>query len=250
MKIKQCPDLKFLNILIAIAVLFLSYTPVKAQASSHRLAVADSLFRGKQYVQSFEYYKSILDQQQYSPALLLKMVYIQEGLNNIGQAMYYLNLYHLASNDKSALDKMEQMATKFNLRGYTATDADRFLSFYHDYYFQITLFVFALAVLGISLVFHTKIKRHKRPIASGIFLVVILIGFFVHINFGKNISEGIITHQNTYVMQGPSAGASVIDIITEGHRVEVLGKNDVWLKIRWNDNTAFVKNNTLLKVEL
>ena len=42
--------------------------------------------------------------------MLLKMAYIQEGLNHVGQALYYLNLYYLASKDKSVLGKMEELA--------------------------------------------------------------------------------------------------------------------------------------------
>lgn len=221
-----------------------------AQVSNHRLAMADSLFKAKQYTQSFELYQSVLEQKQYSPAMLLKMAYIQEGLNNTGQAMYYLNLYFVASNDKSVLTKMDQMAKKFNLHGYEETDADWMFSFYHDYYFPITIFIIALSLLSMSLIFYTKIKLRQRPIASSVFLVVVLAGFFVHINFGKNISEAIVFQQNTYVMSGPSAGAPIVDVIDEGNRVEIIGKNDVWLKVRWNDEDAYVKNDALMKVEL
>src|SRR3954471_13835099 len=116
MKIIQCHGLKFLVMFFASALL----GPFNAQAQqfSHRLAVADSLFSTKQYTQSLEQYKTVLDQRQYTPAMLLKMAYIQEGLSNIGPSMYYLNLYFLSSNDKSALKKMEDMATKYNLKGY------------------------------------------------------------------------------------------------------------------------------------
>ena len=223
---------------------------VCAQASPHRLIVADSLFQAKRYVESFEHYQNILGQNQYTPAMLLKMAYIQEGLNHIGQAMYYLNLYFIASNDKSALGKMEQMATKFNLQGYEATDADQFLSFYHDYFFQITLFLIALSILIMGMIFYTKVKLNRKPIASGIFLLVMLIVFFVHTNYGGRITEAIVSQQNTYVMKGPSAGAPVVEIIDEGHRVEILGKNDVWLKILWNDEIVYVKDGVLLPVRL
>lgn len=225
------------------------YATAGAQPSSHRLVVADSLFRAKQYTQSLSHYQTILLQKQYSPAMLLKMAYIEEGLNNIGKAMYYLNLYFLASNDKSVTNKMEEMAKKFNLEGYKTTDADQFLSFYHDYHFQITVFLAALSILIMSTIFYVRVRRKRRPIASAIFLIVILIVFFVHIDFGERITTAIVALPDTYVMTGPSAGAPVITIINEGHRVEVTGKNDVWLRIRWKDEVAYVKNNSLLPVQ-
>ena len=51
-------------------------------------------------------------------------------------------------------------------------------------------------------------------------------------------------------MDGPSAGASVVDVVGDGHRVEVLGKNDVWLKIRWDDDVAYVKETAIRPVRL
>src|SRR4051812_40914450 len=80
-----------------------------SQTSSHRLRTADSLFQAKRYTQSFEHYQEMLKQNQFTPAMLLKMAFIQEGLLHIGQSMYYLNLYFIATHDESALDKMNEL---------------------------------------------------------------------------------------------------------------------------------------------
>jgi len=238
MKNIQRAGLKILIIIFLAGTFF----PVNAQLATHRLSVADSLFRAKQYTQSLAHYKTILQEKQYSPAMLLHMAYIEEGLNNIGQALYYLNLYYLATNDKSVVTKMENMAKKFNLEGYKATDADQFMAFYQDYHFYITLFLAALMLLIVSVMFFVKVKRHRRPIPAAIFGFVILIIFFIHINFGERVTTAVVTQPDTYVMNGPSAGAPVLAIITEGHRVEVMGKRDVWMRIRWKGEVAYVKN--------
>ena len=78
--------------------------------------------------------------------MLLKMAFIQEGLNHIGKAMYYLNLYYLASRDKTAIEKMEELATKDNLEGYKTTDKDHFLSFYQDYHLMLSFALSAIAI--------------------------------------------------------------------------------------------------------
>jgi len=78
----------------------------------------------------------------------------------------------------------------------------------------------------------------------------VLVGIAIHINVGKNISEAVILQQNTYVMSGPSAGAPVVEVIDEGNRVEIIGKKDVWLKVLWKDEEAYVKNNSLVRIEL
>ncbi|HEY8934964.1 MAG TPA: SH3 domain-containing protein [Cyclobacteriaceae bacterium] len=236
--------------LLIILTFFIHIQFASAQTASHRLTVADSLFKSKRYTQSFEQYQAILNQHQYSPAMLLHMAYIQEGLGHTGQAMYYLNLYFNITNDKSVLTKMEQMADKFHLDGYETSDSTWILSFYHDYYNQITIFLITLAVFLLSLTFYTKLKLHRRPVVTPIILAMILIAVGIHINFGVRNALAIIAQKNTYIMSGPSAGATVKAVVSEGHRVEIKGHNDVWIKIDWNGEDAFVKDNTLLEVAI
>jgi hypothetical protein len=247
MKNMQWQHLKKTTFTLILCVIF---STSFSQVSSHRLDVADSLFKTKRYTQSFEQYQNILQQQEYTPAMLLKMAYIQEGLNNIGKAMYYLNLYFIASNDKGVLTKMETMATKYNLKGYETSDADAILTFYHDHHFYVTLLLAVLCCFFVSAIGYTKRKTKKKPIASAIVALIFLIALFAHLNFGERITHGIISQPDTFVMEGPSAGAPIEEVVDEGHRVEILGAQDVWLKVLWNDKVAFIKNNSVLTVGL
>jgi uncharacterized protein YgiM (DUF1202 family) len=79
------------------------------------------------------------------------------------------------------------------------------------------------------------------------FFVAVL---FVHLNFGDKLDLGIIAEANTFIMTGPSPGADVIERVGEGHRIEVLGKKDVWLKVRWNGEVAYVRERSVLPVGL
>lgn len=221
-----------------------------AQTAGYRLKTADSLFTAKRYTQSFEQYESILKQRQYTPAMLLKMAYIQEGLNHIGRAMYYLNLYYLASRDKTAMYKMEELADKYRLSGYANTDGSRVLSLYHDYYQYITITLAALILLLLSFAFNISVRRKKRPVATLVCMTVLLLGFGGHLYIGDRVEEAIITSPHAYLMNGPSAGATVLDVVGDGHRVEVIGRRDVWLKIQWDNVTGYVRDNSLQAVEL
>jgi hypothetical protein len=51
-------------------------------------------------------------------------------------------------------------------------------------------------------------------------------------------------------MKGPSAGSSVVDVIDGGHRIEVVGRQDVWLKVLWDGSVAYVKENNILPITL
>lgn len=239
-----------LKFLVGVVILFVvSSLSVRAQVAGYRLKQADSLFLEKKYTQSLEHYQTILSQNEYSPAMLLKMAYIQEGLNRVGQALYYLNLYYLASNDKTVLGKMEELASRYNLEGYENSDADRVLVLYHDFHFYITLALAAIVVFLVSLAFSSK-RKGQRPIASGIVTVIVLLVLFIHVNMGEKISTGIIGSSNTFIMEGPSPGAPVVEIVAEGHRVEVVGKRDVWVQVMWNGEVAYVKEGNLLQVTL
>jgi hypothetical protein len=247
MKIMQSRRLKIVWIFVGMLTIVGSSF---AQTASHRLKAADSLFVSKKYTQSFEQYENILKQHQYSPAMLLKMAYIQEGLNHVGQAMYYLNLYYLASRDKTAVYKMEELADKYKLWGYTTTDASWVLSFYHDYYGYISITLTALAVFLLSLMFYIKMRRKQTPVATLVCMVLLMMAFGYHLYVGDEVEEAIITSPHAYLMDGPSAGATMIDVVGDGHRVEVIGRHDVWLKIQWDNVSGYVRNNALQPVTL
>jgi hypothetical protein len=246
MKNMQRGFLKFVGPIFLLAVSFQSSF---AQISTHRLKTADSLFAAKLYTQSFEHYEQILNQKEYTPAMLLKMAYIQEGLNHIGRALYYLNLYYLATKDKTTLDKIQELASKYNLEGYDVSETDRLMSFYHHNRIYVSLGIVALMILLLSAGIYGK-KRGTRPVAS--FALLILFGcvFFVHLYYGEEVSTGIVANPSTYIMKGPSGAASVVEIIGDGHRMEVVGHHDVWLKVRWEGEICYVKENALLPLEL
>ena len=241
---------RVLKIVVGGVILFFAGIPaIFGQVYGFRLQQADSLYIDKKYTQSLEHYKTILSQDQYTPAMLLKMAYIDEGLNHIGPALYYLNLYYLATNDKTVLTKMEELAGRYNLEGYENSDADQALTFYRDYHFHITLALGVIAIFFVSLAVSIR-RKGRRPIATGILTAIILIGLFVHVNIGGKISLGVVGSSNTFLMQGPSPGAPLVEIVNEGHRVEIIGKKDVWVEVLWEGEPAYVKEGNLLPVVL
>jgi hypothetical protein len=236
------------NVIILVISFFGVAGVGQAQVLGFRLKQADSLFQAKRYVQSLEHYQTILEQKQYTPAMLLKMAFIHEGLGHIGSALYCLNLYYLGTHDQAAVEKMEELAAKFNLTGYEYSDRNKIFSFYQQYTQYISFAIVAVSIFLMSAALFLKRKKQSVIFPSAI-LVVVLIAFFAHINMGAVLSSGIVSHPHTYVMSGPSSGADVIAVIDEGHRFDVMGKKDVWLKIQWNGETAFVKENNLLTLQ-
>lgn len=248
MKTMQRPVLIFLA--SAIALILTTFHASNAQISNYRLTIADSLFQAKRYTQSLEHYEEILRQNEYTPAMLLKMAYVNEGLDRVGSAMYYLNLYYVATHEKSVLRKMDELAEKFDLEGYETTDGDRFWAFYLDNHLYVSLALAALLILMLSFMYHSRMRLHTRPIGSAISVVALAILLFAHQQYGTLRARAITTQPSTYVMAGPSAGASVLEVIGDGHRLEVIGKKDVWLKIKWDEEVAYVKENAIRPIKI
>jgi Bacterial SH3 domain len=238
-----------LKILIIIALAFfpvLSYS----QLNTNLLAKGDSLFQQKRYTQSFEIFRALFDNRQYSPAMLLKMAYIQEGLNHISQSVYYLNLYYIATQDKAALRKLEELAEKYNLEGYTPSEFDRAFAIYREHKTLITLSLVSVLIFFAVLVTIQRLRFQSKPYVSWSILLIFSVILLAHLNFSERNPQAIIISNNTYLMNAPSAGASVISIVRDGHRVQVIGKEDVWLRVTWGDSEAYVKESSLQEVRL
>jgi hypothetical protein len=240
--------LKFLTLIILCV--FTAPTASYCKPSQPLLARADSLFQQKRYTQSFELYQSLFERKQYTPAMLLKMAYIQEGLNRISQSAYYLNLYYLVTQDEAAAVKLEELANKYNLEGYTTGEFDRAFSIYQQNKFLITLGLMTVFVFLMILIAIQRLRFHRKPYVALTLIAILAIISLVHLNFNDFHSKAIVTNSNTYIMDGPSSGASVISIIRDGHRLTVLGKEDVWLRVKWGESEAYIKENNLVTVRL
>jgi len=221
-----------------------------SQPKNNALNIADSLFNSQRFTQSFELYDSIYHLQKATPAMLLKMAYIKEGLGDYTLAQYYLNEYYLATNNDLALTKMEKLAKEKELTGYETNDLNFIRSLYYKHFQWLTLGVFAIALILFAF-FIIQLKKFKKiPLVTSFFLLVISASLFILINFGKSYNEALIIKNNTFVMAGPSAGADVKDVITKGNKVEISGQSDVWLQIEWQGETGYVKSNNLRRLSV
>lgn len=220
-----------------------------AQHAQEEVQQADSLFRAKQYTQSLGIYQSLLNKNSYSNAMLLKMAYIQEGLNRPALCLYYLNLYQQAADDHQTADKMEELARKYRLEGYQTSDTSQALEYLQKNNLPIIRMLSVLILFFLALLVYQKRKANLVGVPA--FMVFLFsICLVVVTNWGTGPSLAIISTGNTYLMSGPSAGASVVAIVEEGHRLTISGKEDVWLKVTWREKEAFIKETQVLPITL
>jgi hypothetical protein len=233
--------------------LFLLLFPLmlSAQSNNPLLVRADSLFQQKRYIQSLDLYQKLFKEHRYTPAMLLRMAYVEEGLNNVSRSAYYLNLYYLATQDEDALVKLEELAIKNRLEGYVTDEIDGLRSFYLTHQELITYVLLGIAILAMAIALTQRLAMKNKPVGEFVTLCIITALFILHISQQSMWEKAIIAKDNTYfMMAGPSGGASVMAIVRDGHRVEVLGKKDVWTKVKLGESEGYIRTSSLLPVKL
>jgi len=238
-----------LNILPLLLLFTLALTCVAAPAPD-QIKQADSLFKTKQYTQSFDRYHALFLDKKYSQATLLKMAFIQEGLGHLSQSLYYLNLYYLASGDEQALSKVNEVAKKNNLEGYEADQLAPLYKLMKDNYLTLVGVLATGAIFCLAIFIYQQKRSGQKPVVLAFVSLFFLALLFAFLNFSTPPSQGIIASAPVYLMKGPSSGASVAAIVEEGHRLTILGHEDVWLKVAWNKEEVFIKKNQVMVVEL
>ncbi len=234
---------------LKILVLIIAATTCQGQEVLTTLKKADSLFTAKQYTQSFRLYDSLLKEKKYSAAMLLKMAFIKEGLGQPGLSLYYLNLYQQASDDDQVAAKMEELADKHRLEGYKSSSIAPVQMWIKKNEFQITLILASAVLLAFGWLVYARRKdfNYLPPI---LVLVALSIVLAWQTNWGAAPTYIITSQPTTYLMSGPSGGASVVAILERGHRFVLTGAEDVWMKVKWREKYVFIKQSHTISPSL
>ena len=216
-----------------------------AQDNQQQLDSADSLFQNQKYTESFEHYAKLYDAGYTSPAMLLRMAYIKEGLGNVSEALFYLNEYQLLTNNKAVLKKMEKLADANELSGYQYSDADFIIGTYRRFELQLLMMQGAFILLFTGLMVWYRRRYQRKPVGFAVSNMVFILLLLFSINAGRLNPQGIIYSDETYLMSQPSAGADLVEVISKGHKVSILDQDGVWVKIKWKDEVAFVREKNI-----
>ncbi|MCJ8164673.1 SH3 domain-containing protein [Pontibacter sp. E15-1] len=242
------------NILFKISAILgifsLSFAkPATAQADKNQLLTADSLFQNQHYLEALPIYEQILDQQQlYSPQMLLKMAYIEEGLQDYTSAMYYLHLFYTKEPSRSVLRKMEELAQAHRLQGYEYNDLQFFKTQLSKHYMRILELMLLTAVVTATVMFFSWRKGHAFSKTFKVGFLLYLFFILYYINYLDLGSAGIIRRSNVAIMSAPSAGGTWLATASEGHKVPIRGEEDIWYEIRWKGNKAYIRKSNVLEL--
>jgi hypothetical protein len=221
---------------------------VYPQTYEQKLNRADSLFSSYRYTEAFEIYRDIFhNSDQFSHQMLLKMAFIKEGMGDYTSSLYYLNLYYNYNPNKKVLKKMEDLASKYKLEGYRYTDIEYFISLYNQYYYSIIFFFLAFATTYFLYLLIKKFRRKKLGFRPLVF-ILLLAAVYILTNYNLIPPKGIISKSGTVLMSAPSASSDPVALLDKGHRIMILGKEDIWYRILWDSKTAYILQNNLMVV--
>jgi len=189
-------------------------------------------------------YEEILTKDQsYSPAMLLKMAFISEGIGDYSSTTRYLSKYYEHNPSPQVPEKIKELTNQTSLTGYSISDGEQFLKLLTDNRQIITS---SLAFLVIIALIALILKGFQKGlIITGIALIVLT---FVSNNFIKEPDMGIITKNPALVMNQPSAGGSLIQQVGPGHRITIESSVDIWYEIDWKGQKAFIKKDQVSKI--
>ncbi|MEO9485694.1 MAG: SH3 domain-containing protein [Ekhidna sp.] len=231
-----------IKVRLFLGILFSCFFSMLMAQNGH-LEKGDSLFANQKYTEAFEEYTLLFDDGKASSAMLLKMAFIQDGLGNYADALFYLNKYYQSSADRTVIGKIEELAQSNDLDGYRYDDIDYFGALLSKYQTHITFLLGSIMLMLLAYTFK-KSSKGEKPIAASIIQMVVIACLFGVINF-KTSSMGIVSVNDALLRSGPSAGAEPIDFLNKGHKVKILSQNEIWTLIVWDGREVYIRNGNL-----
>lgn len=240
------PNVKSIFLTKLLIFLSISLQSIHCQADVIELKKADSLFNSRSYKEAMEIYDSNYQSGIYSPAMLLKMAFITEGIGDNERATLYLSKYYDLDPNPQAITKIKSLTGQNSLVGYEVSDGQRFILFLTEYqeYIVGVLALFLLLALIASWITGRKSDKTQN-FWPAIFLIVLI---FVVNNFLNGPHTGLITSSPTFIVTKPTAGGELVDRVEPGHRVLIKSSKDIWYEIEWKDKIAYIKKEDVTRL--
>ncbi|MEM6829276.1 MAG: SH3 domain-containing protein [Bacteroidota bacterium] len=225
--------------------LFFLFLVISRFAAANELNQGDSLFVSQKYTEALDVYQELFDTDRYTYSMLLKMAFINDGLGNYPQALYYLDLYYKKTADRSVVAKINEISEENSLSGYQYNDTHFFLALMEKYQapFQLVLFSFILLLMAYA---YRKRQKKEQAAPAVVLQFVLVIVLLIVNNQVFDSKQGIIGSDQTLLRSGPSAGAEPVEVLSRGHKVKVLEELPVWTKIAWDDEEVYVRKGKVL----
>lgn len=231
---------------ISLFFCFMAATVFGKSSPADTLKRADSLFAlGYQDTAAQLYEKVIASGHTATDPMLLKLASAYERQSNVPRQLYFLQVYFERHPEDVVLRKMSDVARANNLNGYETDDLNYFYLFYRKYgtYFLIFLFIPAGYVFSVLIV--KVVRKQTVPLRQKWVLLLYLLMLLIFINLPEGVQPGITHSDRVLLRTDPSAAAPVAEVIGRGHKVNILGSKDIYLRVLWHNELYFIKRDNV-----
>jgi len=209
------------------------------------LGRADSLLSAGHYEAAVPIYRQqVWRQRRASPELLLKMAYAQQQLGHYPATLLYLSMAQARQPRVRTWRQLAGLAAQHRLVGYPTTWQQELRVQAQRYFYPGLQVLLAGAVVGAVWLLW---RRSPRGSWLGYLAYIALLGVYLH--FLRPTPAGLVARSGAVLMDGPGAGAAWLSTAAMGDRLPVLGRQDIWYRVRWQQREAFVRATDLLVVE-
>jgi hypothetical protein len=235
-----------LSLKITLFFLFLSVSFQLRASSPTLISQADSLFATGDQAHAAQLYEKVLAAgYEATNTMLLKLASAYEQQDNIPRLLYFLQVYLDRQPDDAVLHKMNDIARANNLAGYETDDLNYFFLFYRKYGIYILIFLLLPAGYVFTVLILKGLRRQPAPLRQKWVLFFYLLVLLAFVNLPASVQSGITNTDRVIIRTAPSAAAPVVDVIGQGHKVNILGSRDVYLRVLWHNKLYFVRRDNV-----
>ena len=201
-------------------------------------ADADSLFRAGRYLAAYRIYND-LQSQPSQPEHLLRMAYIQEGLQQYPKALYHLTSYYLQYQDPRVWEKIATLSKVHRISGYELTEEEQLLLWilaHKGWLFVGSGLVWLLFVLKALTSSRSRVWPAVGLVLSSVCLLLLLERQLWLPKRAVVLADVALLHL------GPSAAAPLRRAsLTPGTLLQVKEQGPVWTKVEWNGRASYLR---------
>jgi tetratricopeptide (TPR) repeat protein len=203
---------------------------------------ADSLFRIGQLTEAAGLFETAIARgQPVTSAMVLKLAYVSEQQGDIARLLYYLQTYLDRQPDSNILRRMNEIARVNGLSGYETDDLNYFLLFYKQFGLWVLSLLLLPAIYVCVVMVRKTLRREVIPRSRKWVALLYLSALLVFVNLPEGYQSGIVSQDQVFLRQQPSAAAPVAVVIGRGHKVNILSRQDIYLRVLWNNQLYYLR---------
>jgi tetratricopeptide (TPR) repeat protein len=222
----------------------------ESQAKQNLAQKADSLFNAKNYQEASILYTELLRKHEVNRSnAYLKLAFISEQSGDFSRAIYYLSNYYSLNPNEVVFQKISSLAKENSFIGYNESDLNFFFLLFRQYFIWVLI---SLVIISFYMLVVIFIKRNQGKWVSlnqKLSLLVLLFSGLALINVPKIYQQGIVNKEHINLRSEPSSASSVSQTLPLGARVNIIGEEDMWLKLLVNRDIRFGRKSDIWIIE-